>query len=256
MEEKKHVVVRIADELGYNAQELFNEVRDACFKGKQVADSRVFAFLAQCEKTGLDPLSGEIAYMEQGGTWRAVIMSDGWARIASRHPDCAGYNTECIWENGKLVGARCTLHRHRWTHPLIHYEYMEFCQRNTPPWKQNPARMIQHKARNQAIRNAFGIGRVCDLDEWENIAENVEPEKKQTEKSREEKVINPSGQFKSDIFLAIEAAQSVSDLDKIYHAVEAEKETVPQDDYHAIAQRWMEKKVMLDNGGSIEHGQI
>lgn len=140
-------------------------------KGANVSNEDVAAFCLVAKEHGLNPFTKEIFAFPTGGAIQPIVSVDGWMKLINSHPDFDGMDFEDVREGDKLVSITCRIHRKGRSHPVQVTEYMAECLRNTPTWKQWPARMLRHKAAIQAARYAFGFAGIMEPDEAERIAD-------------------------------------------------------------------------------------
>jgi phage recombination protein Bet len=146
-------------------------------KGANVSNEDVAAFCLVAKEHGLNPFTKEIFAFPTGGAIQPIVSVDGWMKLINSHPDFDGMDFVDVREGDKLVSITCRIHRKSRQHPVQVTEYMAECLRNTPTWKQWPARMLRHKAAIQAARYAFGFAGIMEPDEAERMIDvRIEPE--------------------------------------------------------------------------------
>lgn len=142
--------------------------------------STVVAFLAHCQRTGLDPIARQIYAIERGGKWTITVSIDGFRLVAQRSGQYAG-QTPIEWtEDGKTwvdvwlsddppAAARVGVRRRGFDEPLYavarwkSYAVMvpkwENRQRVgeelSPMWARMPDLMLGKVAEALALRRAF-----------------------------------------------------------------------------------------------------
>lgn len=129
------------------------------------------AFLLVARVHNLNPITKEIFAFPANGGIQPIVSVDGWMKLMNSHPAMDGLTFQDHMEEGKLVAVTAKVHRKDRTHPVEVTEYMAECVRNTPTWRQWPARMLRHKATIQAARYAFGFAGIMEPDEFERIAD-------------------------------------------------------------------------------------
>lgn len=140
-------------------------------KGANVSNEDIAAFCLVAKEHGLNPFTKEIFAFPTGGAIQPIVSVDGWMKLINSHPDFDGMDFVDVREGDKLVSITCRMYRKNHSHPVQVTEYMAECLRNTPTWKQWPARMLRHKAAIQAARYAFGFAGIYEPDEVERMAE-------------------------------------------------------------------------------------
>jgi phage recombination protein Bet len=141
-------------------------------KGANVSNEDVAAFCLVAKEHGLNPFTKEIFAFPTGGAIQPIVSVDGWMKLINSHPDFDGMEFEDHFgEDGKLASITCRMFRKGRAHPVSVTEYMAECFRQTPTWKQWPARMLRHKTAIQAARYAFGFAGIMEPDEAERIGD-------------------------------------------------------------------------------------
>lgn len=122
-------------------------------------------FLAQCSRTGLDPLSRQIYFIKRGGKGSVQVSIDGFRVIAERSGELDGQ--ECHWcgPDGQWVdvwlsekpptAARVLVYRKGCTHSFPGVAKFSEYQAGGPMWQKMPALMIGKVAEALALRKAF-----------------------------------------------------------------------------------------------------
>jgi phage recombination protein Bet len=165
-------LAQVASRLSVSEQELQSIVMNTVMPngGKQVTNDQFVSFMAIANEYRLNPLVKQIyAFPAQGGGIQPIVSIDGWLSIINSQKDFNGMTFEDIRENGELLAVTCRIYKKGTEYPVEVTEYMGECRRNTPTWKQYPARMLRHKATIQAGRYAFGISGIIDPDEAERF---------------------------------------------------------------------------------------
>lgn len=149
-------------------------------KGANVSNEDIAAFCLVAKEHGLNPFTKEIFAFPTGGGVQPIVSVDGWMKLINSHPSFDGMDFVDVREGDKLISITCRMYRKGRSHPVEVTEYMAECMRNTPTWKQWPARMLRHKAAIQAARYAFGFAGIYEPDEVERMVDApevvVEPE--------------------------------------------------------------------------------
>ena len=136
---------------------LLNTLKDTAFKG--ATDSQMMALCVVANEYGLNPFTKEIyAFPDsKGGGIIPIIGVDGWYRIVNDNPAFDGCEFDVSMTNGKPESITCRIFRKDRARPVEVTEYLEECKRNTPPWNNQPVRMLRHRAFVQCARIAFGL---------------------------------------------------------------------------------------------------
>jgi len=163
------LVAGLAGDFGVTPQQFITAIKSTVMPADTPAPV-VLVFLAVAREYGLNPLTKEIAAFAKSGKIVPMVMVDGWLKIANRHPEMDGLETEEVREDGRVVAVKARVYRKDRKHPVTATEYLSECKRNTEPWNQMPVRMLTNKAIIQAIRRAFSISGIYDQDEAADIA--------------------------------------------------------------------------------------
>lgn len=136
---------------------LLNTLKDTAFKG--ATDSQMMALCVVANEYGLNPFTKEIyAFPDsKGGGIIPIIGVDGWYRIVNDNPAFDGCEFDVSMINGKPESITCRIFRKDRARPVEVTEYLEECKRNTPPWNNQPVRMLRHRSFVQCARIAFGL---------------------------------------------------------------------------------------------------
>lgn len=140
----------------------------------------VVAFLAHCQRTGLDPIAKQIYAIERGGKWTITVSIDGFRLVAQRSGQYAG-QTPIEWTaDGKTwvdvwlddqppAAARVGVRRRGFEEPLFavarwkSYAVMvpdwqngqKVGEKLSPMWDRMPDLMLGKVAEALALRRAF-----------------------------------------------------------------------------------------------------
>ena len=168
------IVDKMAERFGMD-REAFLRVLNGTVMPKNCKPEQAAAFLMICERYKLDPFASEVyAFPGQGGV-KALVGVDGFISIANREPAFDGLSYEHAFaEDGTITAITCTVHRKDRSQPTSATEYMVECRGKSPIWRSMPNRMLRHKATIQAIRLAFGMAGLGDVDEYKEISNKAE----------------------------------------------------------------------------------
>lgn len=123
-------------------------------------------FIAQCKRTGLDPISRQIYAIKINGKVVTQTSIDGFRLIAARSNDYEG-QTQVFWcgkdghwrdvwiSNDPPVAAKIGIYRTKFREPLFAVAHFHEYARNTPIWKEKPALMLAKVCESLALRKAF-----------------------------------------------------------------------------------------------------
>jgi phage recombination protein Bet len=137
---------------------------------QNTSNEQCAAFLLVAKQHGLNPFTKEIFAFPSNGGIQPVVSVDGWMKLINSHPDFDGMEfVDTLDSSGTLTAVTCKMFRKDRSHPVSVTEYMSECRRQTPTWKQWPARMLRHKATIQAARYCFGFAGIMEPDEYERM---------------------------------------------------------------------------------------
>ena len=148
-------------------------------KGQNVTQEQFVAFLTVANTYGLDPLKKEIYAFPNKGAIQPIVSIDGWLLIINSRPEYDGMELEeKLGRDNSIVSVTCKIHRKDQSHPTTITEYFSECKRNTDPWKNQPIRMLRHKATIQCARYAFGLSGIMDEYDAQMLTEReINPSK-------------------------------------------------------------------------------
>ena len=153
----------------------FEQTLRATVMPSNTSKEQFAAFLLVAKEHNLNPVTREIYAMPaKGGGIQPIVSIDGWLNLMNTHPQMNGLEFEDeIGDDGKLLAITARIWRKDRERPICVTEYMAECRRDTPTWKQWPARMLRHKAAIQAARYAFGFAGIVEPDEYERSSDGV-----------------------------------------------------------------------------------
>ena len=154
---KPSALSTMAHKFDVDPKALLSTLKETAFNG--ATDSQMMALCVVANEYGLNPFTKEIyAFPDKGGGIVPVIGVDGWYGIVNADPNFDGVEySEARTDGGELISMTCTIHRKDREHATSITEYLAECRRNTDPWKNQPTRMLRHRAFVQCARIAFGI---------------------------------------------------------------------------------------------------
>lgn len=148
----------------------------AAFDGEQVAlikqtiakgasDAELALFLAQCQRTGLDPFSRQIYWISRGGKGSTQVSIDGFRVIAERSGEMDGQDVAwcddegnwCeVWLSNKPpAAARVLVYRKGCSKPFPGIAKWSEYNAGGPMWTKMPANQLAKCAEGLALRKAF-----------------------------------------------------------------------------------------------------
>lgn len=161
-------------------------------KDRQYAPAGVIgAFIAACNRTGLDPNAKQIYAAKLGGKWTVLVGIDGMRVIAQRSGEYEG-QTPIQWtadgitwvdvwlSDSKPAAARVGIYRKGFREPL--YQVVTWSEFGMEPrfngdnWGVRPAHMLGIRAESHGLRKAFpndlsGLYTAEDIDDIIDVVE-------------------------------------------------------------------------------------
>lgn len=132
---------------------------------KGASDDELAMFLAQCQRTGLDPFSRQIYWIKRGQQGSTQVSIDGFRVIAERSGELDGQEVQWCDEQGVWVdvwlqksppaAARVLVYRKGCSHPFPGIAKWTEYQAGGPMWQKMPATMLAKCAEALALRKAF-----------------------------------------------------------------------------------------------------
>lgn len=141
-----------------------------------ISNEQLSAFLMVAQRYQLDPFLKEIyAFPTKGGGIMPMVSIDGWTSIVNRQPTFDGVELiENFGSDGKIISLTCKMYRKDRHMPTVMTEYLAECQRPTDPWRNQPIRMLRHRAFIQAARYCFSITGISDPEDVARMQESGE----------------------------------------------------------------------------------
>lgn len=147
---------------GFNREQV-DLIKSQIAKGAN--DAELALFLAQCQRTGLDPFSRQIYWISRGGKGSTQVSIDGFRVIAERSEEMDGQEVAWCGEDGAWIdvwlkkeppaAARVLVYRKGCTHPFPAIaKYSEY-NAGGPMWQKMPANQLAKCAEALALRKAF-----------------------------------------------------------------------------------------------------
>ena len=170
--QERSIVGKLANKYGMVGAALQKTLASTIFPSeKQATNEQVAALCIVADQYDLNPFTKEIyAFPGKGGGIVPIIGVDGYYKLLSRDPDVRGIKCDFHHDqDGELVAATASIYKSTngdaWEHPVEVTEYLSECKRNTPPWNNQPHRMLRHRAITQCARIAIGLTGVYTEDE-------------------------------------------------------------------------------------------
>lgn len=132
---------------------------------KGASDPELALFLAQCERTGLDPFARQIYFIKRGGIGKAEVSIDGFRVVAERTGEMDGSESFWCGDDGgwtdvwlkkeQPLAAKTIVYRKGCTHPFV--GVAKFSEYHVPGnmWTKMPANQIAKCSEALALRKAF-----------------------------------------------------------------------------------------------------
>lgn len=132
---------------------------------KGASNDELAMFLAQCQRTGLDPFSRQIYWIKRGNQGATQVSIDGFRVIAERSGELDGQEVAWCDEDGQWVdvwlkktapaAARVLVYRKGCSRPFPGIAKWSEYSAGGPMWQKMPATMLAKCAEALALRKAF-----------------------------------------------------------------------------------------------------
>jgi len=132
---------------------------------KDASDAELALFVAQCQRTGLDPFSRQIYFIKRGGKASTQVSIDGFRVIAERSGELNGQDVAWCGEDGQWVdvwlkkdppsACRVLVYRKGCEHPFPGIAKWSEYKDQGPMWTKMPANQLAKCAEALALRKAF-----------------------------------------------------------------------------------------------------
>lgn len=192
----------------------------------------VEAFLAHCQRTGLDPIARQIYAIERGGKWGIQMSIDGARLVAERSKEYEG-QTAVQWtadgvtwvdvwldDSTPPAAARVGVYRARFREPLYAVATFKAYSAGGPMWTKMPALMLGKCAEALALRKAFpqDLSGLYTSEEMDQASPSVAPvpEPQEAVQTPAPEVRQPSRDWLKDA----NAAKSRDELRPVYVAAQ------------------------------------
>ena len=210
----KNALQEMADRLKINPDTLKKVLKATVIRGTfdkktgeyiLATDEEFIAFIAVANAYKLNPLTKEIYAFPDPKSGRVIpiVSTDGWNRMMIENRFYKSHSYTYSEKTKKMPNSRecyewieCVIVRRDETIVVIR-EHLDECFRDLPyanPWQTHPKRMLRHKTKIQAAREAFGFAGIYDRDEAERISEMtpvemIEPPPEEQNK-KEDRLLN------------------------------------------------------------------
>ena len=169
---QRSVTEKLAQKYGMVGPALLKTLAKTIFPSeKDATQEQVAALCIVADQYDLNPFTKEIyAFPGKGGGIVPILGVDGYYKLIARAESVRGIKCDFHHdESGDLVAATASSYTSTngvgWEHPVEVTEYLSECKRNTPPWNNQPHRMLRHRAITQCARIAIGLTGVYSEDE-------------------------------------------------------------------------------------------
>lgn len=132
---------------------------------KDANDAELALFLAQCQRTGLDPFARQIYFIKRGGKGSIQVSIDGFRVIAERTREMDGQEVAWCGDDGAWVdvwlkkeppkAARVIVYRKGCSHAFPAIAKWDEYKDQGPMWTKMPANQLAKCAEALALRKAF-----------------------------------------------------------------------------------------------------
>jgi phage recombination protein Bet len=185
----KNALTLLAERYSVPAEQLKTTLKETVIKG--ATDAQFITFCAVANEYKLNPMTREIfAFPDRRQGIIPIVSTDGWTKLITSHPKYKNHTFNYSDDTVSLDDAKpcpewieCIIQKVDATgeeQSITVREYLDECYRPPivkdqkkimTPWQTHTKRMLRHKVKIQAGREAFGFGGIYDKDESERIAE-------------------------------------------------------------------------------------
>ena len=171
-EQSRSITEKVSLRYGMTATALQQTLTKTIFPKSSATKEQVAALLIVADQYDLNPFTKEIYAFPQGGGIVPIVGVDGWYKLLHRDKDLSGVQVTFEYDNANVLhSATARIYKRGWEHPVEITELMAECERNTPAWKNQPHRMLLHRALAQCIRIACGLSGVYMEEEAVNFSD-------------------------------------------------------------------------------------
>lgn len=175
-------------------RETFEAVMKNTIMPANATNAETVAFLAICDRYGLDPFLKHIHCFFDKRTDRImpIISIDGWSFMVNQHPQYDGVEFDYMQDgDGKTLAITCRMYRKDRARPTVITEFMAECWKNTDAWNKTPARFLRHRAFMQCARICFGFSGIDEEQALELNSETIEAQAFQPVEQRQAEAPRP-----------------------------------------------------------------
>ncbi len=197
-DKKASLLASMAARFGMEPNVLFDTLKGTIMKadkdGRVPSNEEMVAFLIVANKYQLNPFTKEIyAFPDKRAGVVPIVSTDGWTKLMVSHETYKTHSFKYADKSVDLAGAKscpewceCDIEKKDGSHVVIR-EYLDEVYRPAfegksgykidGPWQSHTKRMLRHKVKIQAAREAFGFSGIYDEDEAERIidAQVIDP---------------------------------------------------------------------------------
>ena len=161
----RNALEAMATRLDVTPGALKDTLMKTAFKG--CSEAEFIGLVIVSNEYELNPMLREIyAFPKKGGGIQAIVGYDGWIKIANRHEQYDGYESEHLLDtDGKIIAAEGIVYRKDRNHPTKKMIYLKEFKRNTDPWNNAPSHMLDVRCFCHTVRLALGISLGVEGDE-------------------------------------------------------------------------------------------
>lgn len=177
--QRASILAKVAQTYGLAPANLHETLAQTIFPTPGAANpAQVQALLIVADQYQLNPFTKELyAFPAKGGGVVPVVSVDGWMKLMNNHAAMDGIEIICNGQEGVTpTSYTARIYRKDRRVPVEVTEHYGECKRNTPPWRDQPHRMLRHRAVIQCIRVAFGFSGIYHDDEAARFAAAVPAE--------------------------------------------------------------------------------
>lgn len=184
-------------------------------RGQLAPRATVEAFLAHCQRTGLDPIARQIYAICRKGRWGIQVSIDGARLIAERS---GGYEGQApvqwtadgstwvdVWLDEKPPrAARVGVYRTGFREPMVTVATMDAYNAGGPMWQKMPALMLGKCAEMLALRKAFpqdlsGLYSTEEMDQAGQPVQAAQPHAEPTAGHTDQPSVDDDGVVEAEV---------------------------------------------------------
>lgn len=187
------LIPKMANRFGME-RETFEAVMKNTIMPANATNAETVAFLAICDRYGLDPFLKHIHcfFDKRSDRIMPIISIDGWSFMVNQHPQYDGVEFDYMQDgDGKTLAITCRMYRKDRARPTVITEFMAECWKNTEAWNKTPARFLRHRAFMQCARICFGFSGIDEEQALELNSETIEAQAFQPVEQRQAEAPRP-----------------------------------------------------------------